>query len=287
MTNWLNQLIPYFKLMRLDRPVGTVLLACPMLWALWFAAAGRPRAAWVLIFLLGAWVMRSAGCVINDFADRQFDGHVERTRIRPLATGEISQFGALTCFALLIVIALVLLSFLPFEAVLPACFSFAMACFYPFTKRFFIVPQLVLGMAYASSVFMAFLTVKNEMPLAAWLLFIAVVIWTLLYDTFYAMVDREDDIHIGIHSSALWLGRHDLLGIALLMLVFLLLMLLVGYYYSCGIFYYLGLLAAMGCFLYQLWICKDKNRAACFIAFLNNQWVGVFVFLGILLDYLP
>ncbi len=280
-----NKLSAYFYLMRADRPIGTVLLACPMLWALWLAAKGSPDPWVVFIFLLGAFVMRSAGCVINDFADRDFDHSVERTKNRPLTSGALSVAEAMLLFAGLILSALLLLYFLPVEATLPACFSFALACLYPFTKRFFKIPQLVLGMAYACSVLMAYMTVQQQMPASAWLLFIAVTVWTIVYDTYYAMVDKNDDIAIGIHSSALWFGQNDWSLNALLSGVFVVLMLAIGIVNALNIFYYLGLLFACGALAYQLFITRTKDRQACFTAFLNNQWVGVFIFLGILLAY--
>ncbi len=281
-----TKLIAYAQLMRADRPIGTVLLACPMLWALWLAGKGYPPADVVLIFLLGAFVMRSAGCVINDFADRNFDKDVERTKARPLTSGQVSVGEALLVFAALIVTALILLSFLPLEAVLPACLAFALSCLYPFTKRFFKIPQLVLGMSFSTSVLMAYMTLEQHLSARAWVLFIAVTVWTIVYDTYYAMVDRDDDIDIGIHSSALWFGHYDLLINAILMGVFVICMLLVGVLNALGVYYYLGLLAACGCLAYQLMITRQRERDACFTAFLNNQWVGIFVFIGILLNSL-
>lgn len=279
--------IAALQLMRADRPVGTVLLACPMLWALWLAADGQPPAAIVLIFLLGAFVMRSAGCVINDFADRDIDHSVERTKSRPLTSGKLSTRFALGVFVALIIIALLLLSFLPAAAILPACLSFILACLYPFTKRFFAIPQLVLGMAYSSSILMAYMTIQQQLPVSAWVLFIAVTAWTVVYDTFYAIVDRNDDAHLGIHSSALWFGRHDLTITTALMLAFMLLMLVVGVMNSLGWYYYIGLLGAASCFCYQFTITRTRQRDACFSAFLNNQWVGVFIVLGLMLNSLP
>lgn len=281
-----EKLIACFYLMRVDRPIGTVLLATPMLWALWLASHGQPPANVVLIFLFGAFVMRSAGCVINDFADRDFDHSVERTKMRPLTSGKLSVLDAMLLFAFLIAAALGLLSFLPQEAILPACLSFGLACLYPFTKRFFKIPQLVLGMAYSCSVLMAYMTISQEMPLSGWLLFIAVTLWTTVFDTYYAMVDRNDDIEIGIHSSALWFGDKDLLLNAIMTVVFIILMAVIGVMHSLNTYYYLGLLFACGCFSYQLLITRDRSREACFTAFLNNQWVGVFIFIGVLLAYL-
>ncbi len=272
--------------MRADRPVGTVLLACPMLWALWLAAEGHPPADMVLIFLLGAFVMRSAGCVINDFADRKFDRHVQRTQARPLTSGRLTTTDAKIGFAILIVVALILLCLLPRASVVPALLALGLTCLYPFTKRFFKMPQLVLGMAFSCSVLMAYMAIAQQLPLRAWVLFAAVTLWTIVYDTYYAMVDREDDITIGIHSSALWFGTYDTLINALLMAVFVALMLWVGVLNALSGYYYVGLLFACGCFTYQLVITRGRERDACFVAFLNNQWVGVFIFIGILLAYL-
>lgn len=280
-----EKLIACLLLMRADRPVGTVLLACPMLWALWLAAGGNPPANVIFIFLLGAFVMRSAGCVINDFADRHFDHSVERTKARPLTSGKLGVTDALVLFTILIIAALVLLFFLPAEAVLPACLSFGLACLYPFTKRFFKIPQLVLGMAYSSSVLMAYMTIQQQIPAPAWVLFAAVVLWTIVYDTYYAMVDRNDDRVLGIHSSALWFGHYDTLINAVLTGAFMLLMVIIGTMNALNVYYYLGLLFAGGCFIYQLLIVRNRSRETCFIAFLNNQWVGVLIFLGILLAY--
>lgn len=275
------------QLMRVERPVGTVLLVAPMLWALWLAGQGHPPAKYVLIFILGAFVMRSAGCVINDFADRKIDLKVKRTKNRPLTSGKISTKGTLTVFVVLIVLALMLLSFLPSLAVFPAVVAFILATLYPFTKRFFILPQLVLGLAYSSSVMMAYVVILGKMPLLGWLLFLASTVWTIIYDTFYAMVDRDDDEDLAIHSSALWFGRYDILIQFFLMLLFLLLMLGIGFFYQLNSYYYVGLLFAAACFVYQLWVSRSREREQCFIAFLNNQWVGVFIFLGILVAYLP
>lgn len=274
-------------LMRADRPIGTILLVAPMLWALWLGGSGSVQAQYVLIFLLGAFIMRSAGCVINDFADREIDLSVKRTKDRPLTSGHISVRATLGLFVFLIACALVLLAFLPVEAIYPAIAAFLLATIYPFTKRFFIIPQLILGLAYSSSIIMAYIVVQGEVPIAGWILFVASTCWTIVYDTFYAMVDRDDDEHLAIHSSALWFGRNDLLIIKLLMVLFLLLMIVTGIIYHLNIYYYLGLVLAMSCFIFQVFITQQRQREKCFIAFLNNQWVGIFIFLGIWLAYLP
>lgn len=281
-----NLYLASVQLMRADRPVGTVLLATPMLWALWLASGGQPSANIVLIFLLGAFIMRSAGCVINDFADRKIDLKVERTKERPLTSGRATARFALSLFAFLIACALCLLIFLPTSAIFPAVIAFILASLYPFTKRFFIIPQLVLGLAYAMSILMAYVTVLGTMPLEGWILFSASTLWTIVYDTFYAMVDKNDDVHIGIHSSALWFGHRDLMILKGCAVLFLLLMTVAGLIHDGGIYYYLGILGSASCFLYQFYITRQRKRESCFTAFLNNQWVGVFVFLGILLDSL-
>ncbi|PID66634.1 MAG: 4-hydroxybenzoate octaprenyltransferase [Gammaproteobacteria bacterium] len=275
------------QLMRVDRPVGTVLLACPMLWALWLASNGQPSASLVFIFLLGAFLMRSAGCVINDFADRKIDVKVKRTKDRPLTSGKTSSKAALGVFAVLVLLALSLLLFLPATALLPAVIAFVLATFYPFTKRFFVIPQLVLGLAYGMGIIMAYRVVNGDLPTVAWVLFWASTLWTIVYDTFYAMVDRDDDKSLGIHSSALWFAERDLLVCALCAIFFVVLMLTAGIIAHLGVFYYLGLLLAGACFAYQFQICRERQRQACFTAFLNNQWVGVLIFLGVLLDMLP
>ncbi len=275
-----------FKLMRADRPVGTVLLAAPMLWALWLASDGQPVAATVLIFMLGAFIMRSAGCVINDFADRDIDYQVKRTKDRVLTSGQLSAKAALGIFVMLIACALLLLSFLPKSTFLPAVVAFILATLYPFTKRFFIIPQLILGLAFSSAIPMAFITVQGSMPMSAWWLFIASTVWTVIYDTFYAMVDRDDDVSLSIHSSALWFGSRDVAICALLTVIFLAVMLLVGLLYHLNGYYYLGLLLSAGCFIFQFNIIRRRQRQDYFTAFLNNQWVGLMIFLGILLSYL-
>lgn len=274
------------QLMRVERPVGTVLLACPMLWALWLSADGQPQSQHILIFLIGAFLMRSAGCVINDFADRDIDRHVKRTQDRPLTAGRISAKQSLIVFAFLTLCALSLLVFLPLRVAPMAVVAFILASVYPFTKRFFIIPQLILGLAFSTAILMAYRLHSEEIPLSGWLLFVASTLWTVVYDTFYAMVDRDDDTKLGIHSSALWFAQRDWLICLLLTVVFVGLMLVIGMREMLGGYYYLGLLFAVFCFFYQFIVSKNRQRETCFVAFLNNQWVGVFIFLGILLDSL-
>ena len=281
-----TRLTRYGYLARLHRPIGILLLLWPALWALWIAGNGRPDPKIVLIFILGVTLMRSAGCAINDFADRDFDGHVERTRERPLATGLIRPWEALMVFAVLALCAFLLVLLLNRETVLMSFVALPLAIVYPFVKRYTHLPQLVLGMAFGWAVPMAFMAVTGSVPAVGWLLFVAAVIWTLVYDTQYAMVDREDDLKIGIKSSAILFGRYDNLIVGLLQVVMLLLLFLVGMMAERGLFYQLGLLAGGGLFLYQQWLTRQRQPKACFDAFLNNNLFGLVIFIGLLLDYL-
>ena len=283
MPQWL---LPTIRLMRADKPTGTVLLAFPMLWALWLASGGHPPAKIVLIFLIGAFLMRSAGCVINDFADRDIDLKVKRTKDRPITSGQISTKSALALFIGLLFAALGLLLFLPNSAILPAVVAFVLSTLYPFTKRFFVTPQLILGLAFSMTIIMAYLVLLNNLPLTAWLLFIASTLWTVVYDTFYAMADRDDDKSLGVHSSALFFNNRDLQVCLVLTIIFLILMLTIGIINGLSIYYYLGLILASICFVYQFYIIRKRQRESCLIAFLNNQWVGALIFLGILLNSL-
>ena len=275
----------YAQLMRLDRPIGTYLVAWPAVWALWIAASGLPDLWLLLVFLLGAWIMRSAGCVINDYADRDFDAHVARTAQRPFALGTVSEREALQLFALLLVIAASLLLFTNLLTGLLALAAVATATLYPFTKRFIQLPQLVLGIAFSWAVPMAFAAHNGEVTTSAWLLTLAVVIWVLAYDTFYGMVDREDDLRIGVKSTAILFGRYDRLAIALLQGAFLLLMFIVGQREQLGIVYLCGLAVAAALFIYQQWLARSLEQEGCFTAFLNNNYVGLAIFAGLALDY--
>ena len=259
----------YARLMRLDRPVGTWLLLWPALWALWIAGAGRPRPKVLGIFVLGVVVMRAAGCVINDFLDRNIDAYVQRTRDRPLAARRVAPGEALTLFALLLLAALYLVSRLDLFTVELASIGALLTVSYPLLKRFFPMPQLYLGISFGGwSVPMAFAAQTGELPRVAWVLYIAAVIWTAMYDTLYAMVDREDDLKIGV-MQAMTLGA----------------LYLVGRNMHYGRAYWGGLTAAGVLFLWQQWLTAAREPAACFRAFLNNQYVGLAVFVGILLEY--
>ena len=277
----------YAHLMRLDRPVGTWLLLWPALWALWVAGAGRPEPRVLGVFVLGVVVMRAAGCVINDFADRDIDPHVRRTRDRPLAARRVSPVEALVLFALLIAIALYLVTRLDPLTVKLAFVGALLTVSYPFVKRFFPMPQLYLGISFGGwSVPMAFAAQTGVLPRVAWLLYIAAVIWAAIYDTIYAMIDREDDLKIGVKSSAILFADMDRLLIGVMQLMMLGALILVGRSMHYGPWYQGGVLAAALLFAWQQWLIRRREPAGCLRAFLNNQYVGLAVFVGILLQYI-
>lgn len=271
--------------MRLHRPIGIWLLLWPTLWALWIASAGRPDPTVFLVLLLGTIVVRSAGCVINDFADRKIDPHVARTADRPLATGEVRTDEALVLFVALMLIALGLVMNLNRLTLLLALVAAVIAVLYPFTKRFFSAPQFVLGVAFAWGVPMAFAAQLGEVPRIGWLLFLAAVIWVIVYDTQYAMADREDDLKLGVRSTAILFGDLDRLLIGALQALLVLSLLLVGQRAELGVWYYGGVGTAALFLLYQQYLLKDRDPGRCFRAFLNNAWFGACVFCGIVLDY--
>lgn len=275
----------YWRLMRLHRPIGIWLLLWPTLWALWLATAGRPDGKVFLIMVLGTIVVRSAGCVINDFADRKIDPHVARTADRPLATGEVSPAEALVLFAALMLIALGLVLSLNRETISLAFGGAAVTVLYPFTKRFLSTPQFVLGVAFAWGVPMAFAASVGDVPRLGWLLFLSAMIWVVVYDTQYAMADREDDLKIGVRSTAILFGDLDRVFIAGLQLMFLASLVLVGRSADLGIWYYGGLAVATLFGIYQAVLIKDRDGGKSFRAFLNNAWLGGAVFCGIVLDY--
>ncbi|TVO57637.1 4-hydroxybenzoate octaprenyltransferase [Denitromonas halophila] len=275
----------YERLMRLDKPIGILLLMWPTLWGVWFAGMGHPSAFIVWIFVLGTVLMRSAGCVINDYADRNFDGHVERTRHRPLATGEVRPAEALALAAVLAVLAFLLI--LPLHPLvrwlsIPAVF---LAGSYPFTKRFLSIPQAYLGVAFGFGIPMAFAAIQFTVPVEAWVLLIANVFWAIAYDTEYAMVDRPDDLKIGIKTSAITFGRFDVAAVMVCYALFLALMAWVGMALGRGVFYMLGLLVAAAIMVYHFALIRGRERDRCFRAFLHNNWVGLAVFVGLVLDY--
>ncbi|MCH4811373.1 4-hydroxybenzoate octaprenyltransferase [Vreelandella neptunia] len=277
----------FFQLMRLNRPIGTWLLMWPTLWALWFAAEGVPGRNTLLIFIAGVYVMRAAGCVVNDYADRHFDGHVKRTKTRPLATGRISETEAQLLFIGLVTAAFILVILTNWFTVLLSLGGVLLAIIYPFMKRYTHFPQVVLGAAFSWAIPMAFGAMLGYVPLEAWLLFCANVLWTVAYDTQYAMVDRDDDIKIGIKSTAVLFGSADRLMIGLLQAATLLLLAWVGWRVDLGGFFWLGLVAMAATFLHQQRLIRHRERDACFQAFLNNHWSGLLIFAGIALSWWP
>ena len=282
----LQKLREYARLMRLDRPIGIWLLLWPVLWALWISAGGHPDERLFVIFLAGTFVMRAAGCVMNDFADREFDPHVRRTRDRPLAKQSVSTAEALGLFAVLGLIALALIIPLNRATQVLALIGGVLAVTYPFLKRFFSLPQAYLGAAFGWSVPMAYAAQTGSVPAVAWVMFLAVVLWTTAYDTIYAMVDREDDLVIGIRSSAILFGRADRAIVAALQAGAIGGLALTGLMSGLGRWYWGGLGVAALLALHQQWLIRDRNPDRCFRAFLGNNLFGLAVFAGILLDYL-
>lgn len=271
--------------MRFDRPIGTLLLLWPMLWSLWIAAEGVPDLTVLAIFIAGTIVMRAAGCVINDYADRHFDGHVERTRERPMATGLVGEKQALTLFVVLCLIALCLVLLTNPLTIKLSLGGVALAICYPYMKRHTYLPQVVLGAAFSWSIVMAFAAQRGELPPEVWLIYLANLLWTVVYDTFYAMVDRKDDLQIGIKSTAILFGSNDRLITGMLQMLTLFALLIVGQRFELGLYYYIGVGVAGLLFWYQQWLIMYRNRKDCFRAFLNNNWVGLVIFVGLVTDY--
>lgn len=283
----LNQrLDTYERLMRLDKPIGILLLLWPTLWALWMSSHGRPNWVVVWIFLLGTVLMRSAGCVMNDYADRDIDPHVERTRSRPLAAGEVSEREALLLAAGLSLLAFGLVLLLNRLTILLSVAALLLAITYPLTKRFLAVPQAYLGIAFGFGIPMAFAAHNGVVPPVAWMLLLANVFWAIAYDTEYAMVDREDDIKIGIHSSALFFGRYEVAAIMLCYAAMLGMMTWVGHVLHLHWPYFMGLVAAAAVALYHYKLIRERDRARCFKAFLHNNWLGAAIFAGLVASYL-
>ena len=281
-----NRLTQYSRLMRLDRPIGIFLLMWPMLWALWIASEGSPNPLVLLVFASGVVLMRSAGCVINDYADRNYDPHVERTRDRPIAAGRVSPGEALTLFAVLCLTAFGLVLLMNRLTIMLSFVGVVLAALYPFMKRFTHLPQVFLGAAFGWAVPMVFAAQTGAVPKVAWLLFVATVLWATAYDTMYGMVDREDDLKIGVKSTAILFGEADRAIIATIQLLLLAALLMVGQTAGLGGYYYFGLLLASGLVLYQQYLIRERQPKACFQAFLNNNWFGAAVFTGLVLDYL-
>jgi len=275
----------YERLMRLDKPIGTLLLLWPTLWALWIAAEGRPSWLVVWIFAFGTLLMRSAGCVMNDLADAGYDRHVERTRSRPLATGEVSRAEAVMLAAILVLASFALVLVLNLFTIVLSAVALFLAATYPLTKRFFAIPQAYLGIAFGFGIPMAFAAVLNELPLTAWLLLAANVFWAVAYDTEYAMVDRNDDVRIGIRTAAITFGRYDVAAVMACYAATLAILACVGRYERLAWPYYAGLAVAAGMMGYHYRLIRGRTREGCFRAFLHNNWVGGAIFAGILAAY--
>jgi 4-hydroxybenzoate polyprenyltransferase len=282
----IQQLAEYGRLMRLDRPIGILLLLWPTLWALWIAGEGHPDEGIFAVFVLGVIVMRSAGCVVNDLADRRFDPHVERTRDRPLAVGTVSVLEALCLFAGLMLIAFGLVLTQNRLTVTLAFAGAFLAATYPFLKRFTSLPQLYLGAAFGWGVPMAFAAQTSTLPQTAWLMFLIVVVWAIIYDTMSAMVDREDDLKLGLRSTAILFDHADRFIIGVLQLIFFAGLMLLSQIAGLGKWYWVGLVGAAIAAVYQQYLIRDRDPALCFRAFLNNNALGAAVFAGIALDYL-
>jgi 4-hydroxybenzoate polyprenyltransferase len=278
-------IMDYARLARLDKPIGIFLVLWPTLWALWLAAEGLPSLNVLMIFIAGVVIMRSAGCVINDFADRKIDGSVERTKERPLVTGEISTKAALVFFFCLCLVAFLLVLQTNTMTVYLSFGALALASIYPFMKRYTYLPQVILGAAFAWSVPMAYAAQTNELPVIIWLIYLATVLWTVAYDTMYAMVDREDDIKLGVKSTAILFGRGDRAMIAFLQVLVILTLCLIGDQLKLGQFYFFSVVVASVLFVYQQHLIRHRYREECFQAFLNNNWVGLAIFLGLVLDF--
>ncbi|RTN87333.1 4-hydroxybenzoate octaprenyltransferase [Enterobacter bugandensis] len=280
-----NKLLAYHRLMRTDKPIGALLLLWPTLWALWVATPGMPP-LWILgVFVAGVWLMRAAGCVVNDYADRKFDGHVKRTANRPLPSGQVTGKEARVLFIVLVLLSFMLVLTLNTMTILLSVAALALAWVYPFMKRYTHLPQVVLGAAFGWSIPMAFAAVSESLPLSCWLMFLANILWAVAYDTQYAMVDRDDDLKIGIKSTAILFGRQDKLIIGILQVAVLALMVAIARLNGLNWEFYWSILLAGLLFAYQQKLIAKREREACFKAFMNNNYVGLVLFLGLVMSY--
>jgi len=275
----------YWLLTRMHKPIGSMLLLWPMYWALWIAGHGRPDILVLIVFTLGVVLMRSAGCVINDYADRKIDPHVSRTKERPLATGQVSSTEALQLFFVLLLISLLLVLLMNTLTLYLSLGAVLLAALYPFTKRHTHLPQIFLGMAFGWAVPMVFAAQTNSVPPLAWLIFVATVIWAVVYDTMYAMVDRDDDLKIGVKSTAILFGDLDKVLIGFFQLLFFIALIMIGQKAELGTLYFVSIFVALMFAIYHQMLIKDREPAKCMKAFLNNNWLGFAVFIGIAVDY--
>ena len=281
-----NQLLALHRLRRTDKPIGALLLLWPTLWALWVATPGVPPLWILLVFVAGVWLMRAAGCVVNDYADRKFDGHVKRTANRLLPSGAVTENEARVLFVVLVVLAFALVLTLNTMTILLSVAALLLAWVYPFMKRYTHLPQVVLGAAFGWSIPMAFAAVSESVPLSCWVMFLANILWAVAYDTQYAMVDRDDDLKIGIKSTAILFGRHDKLIIGILQVAVLALMVAIGALNGLGWQFYGAVIIAGALFVYQQKLIVNRDRDACFKAFMNNNYVGLVLFIGLAASYL-
>lgn len=281
-----EKLSAYVQLMRMDKPIGTYLVLWPALWALWIAAEGIPDLKLLFIFTLGAFLTRSAGCAINDFADRKVDGHVKRTAQRPIPSGRVTPKEAVMLFSGMMLLAFVLVLFTNWQTVLLSFGAVALTAVYPFMKRYTHLPQVVLGAAFAWAVPMAFSAVTGTVPWYAWLIYAATLLWTVAYDTLYAMVDRDDDLKIGVKSTAILFGDADKLIVTILQMITLALLIGLGLHLQLSVWFFAGLTGAAALFIRQQYQVRHRERDPCFRAFLNNHYVGLIIFAGIFAHYL-
>ena len=283
--SFFNKRADYFSLMRLDKPIGIFLLLWPTLWGLWIAAEGQPTLSITLIFVIGTILTRSGGCVLNDLADRKYDGHVKRTKNRPLVTGRVTVKEAIIIAAICFLLAFFLIIGLSWLTMALAVVAVFLAGSYPFMKRWIRIPQAYLGLAFSFGSLMAFAAVRNELPLEAWLIFIAGCFWSVAYDTEYAMVDKEDDLKINMKTSAITFGRYDTLAVVICYGIMQFCLITLGHLLDFGVFYYLGLLVALIMMAYHYLLIRHADPARCFKAFLHNAWVGAAIFFGIAINY--
>lgn len=280
-----NRFVLYLRLVRLDKPIGSLLLLWPTLCALWIASDGRPAWDLLVIFVLGTLLMRSAGCAINDFADRDFDRHVKRTAERPLTSGKLKPVEAIWVAGTLAFLSFLLVLSLNRLTIGLSVIALVLAATYPLFKRFFALPQAYLGIAFGFGIPMAFAAVQNNVPLIAWFLLLANIFWALAYDTEYAMVDRDDDLKIGICTSAITFGCYDVLAVMGCYFVMLIIVLSAGMVAGLGKWFVIGWSLAVLCAVYHYRLIRNRDRQGCFLAFRHNNWLGAFIFLGIVLDY--
>ncbi|MEE9330902.1 MAG: 4-hydroxybenzoate octaprenyltransferase [Methylophilaceae bacterium] len=283
--NIVKKIVIYERLMRLDKPIGILLLMWPALWGLLLAGEGHPHWVIVLIFVTGVVLMRSAGCVMNDIADRHYDGHVERTKNRPLVNGEVTVKEAIYLAVSLSLVAFILVCFLNIKTILLSFVALFLAITYPLTKRFLAIPQAYLGIAFGFSIPMVFAAINNEIPSIAWWLLLANVFWAIAYDTEYAMVDRDDDIKIGIKSSALFFGKYDVLAVVGCYVAMLSIFTYIGQLQGFGNDYYIALAIVLGLVIWQYQMIKERNKSNCFKAFIANNWIGCVLLLGLVAEY--